>query len=562
MDAIQYVLGNLHWFVVLIGALVFFHELGHFAVAKACGIKVLRFSLGFGPRLLAFTYGETEYSISLLPLGGYVKMLGEGTEADEIDAGEQHRAFANTALWQRTLVVLAGPVANFILSTVIYLCMFVGPHTFGDNKLGVVTVGDPAWQAGIRPGDRIVAVFGKPVIRWEDLRDAIIAHPNEDFSLTYKRADKLYDTTLKTQSRAEENAFQEQESRGKIGVSLMYLLPQVAVVDPTSPAAQAGVQTGDTIEAVDGQPVQAWYEVHDLLAAKGMGAAVQLRLRRAGASHEATVTPATPVPGLPADLLTSADVSGGYTGLTCRNTLVTAVDADTPAAKAGLQPGDRLLSIGITAPNGPTTTRAVGVWEVDLATFGVDARSELTLTWQRGRSIQQQTLHLLAQTHRDDLKNQQTTYVLGAHNDPGTTDQFTYQRPVGLVEALGESLHQVGADMTLIATGVRKMAQGALPMSSMGGPIMLFVIAEHSAKQGMMQFSHTLAMVSVNLGMLNLLPVPMLDGGHLLFFLIEAITRRPPSIKMREYANALGLALVLGLMVMVFKNDLGRFIFN
>ena len=145
----MYILQNLHWFVILIGALVFFHELGHFLVAKACRVRVLRFSLGFGPKLLSFERSGTIYQISLLPLGGYVKMLGEAPGA-EVPSDERQWAFAERPLWQRTAIVLAGPVFNFMLAYVVYVTMFVGVHTFGATKLGVVSVGDPAWEAGLR----------------------------------------------------------------------------------------------------------------------------------------------------------------------------------------------------------------------------------------------------------------------------------------------------------------------------------------------------------------------------------------------------------------------------
>lgn len=562
MSSAVYILSNMPYFILLIGALVFFHELGHFAVAKACGIKVTRFSLGFGPRLFKFTYGETEYTLSLLPFGGYVKMLGEGV-GNEAEGADSARAFSNKPLLHRCAVVLAGPVANFILAVVIYFCMFIGPHTFGDTKLGVVTEGEPAWQAGIRPGDRIVAVFNKPIAQWEDLRDAIIAHPDQNLQVTYERDNKRIDTMVQTQSRHEQNAFQEQESRGKIGVSLMYLRPQLAVVDSQSPAAKAGIKTGDLITAVNGHAVQAWFEVKRAVAEADPKAPMALTLRRGTSDINVTLTPEAPLADLPQELYGSADVPGGYTGLTNRNALIVRVDKDTPAAKAGLQAGDRLLSVAIKAPNAAPIVRNIGMWEVDLAPIGFDPKSELTLTYQRERTVAHQSLFLAAEHRSDDLKNEQTSYVMGAYNDSlATTSTYTYDRPIYPIEALGESVKQVGEDMTMIATGIKKMFQGALPVSSMGGPIMLFVIAERSASQGRSYFLRTLCMVSVNLGMLNLVPVPVLDGGHLLFFAIEAITRRTPSIKIREYANLIGLGLVLMLMVLVFKNDLMRFVIS
>lgn len=557
----QYVLANLHWFLLLIGALVFFHELGHFAVAKACNIRVLRFSLGFGPRLFNVRFGETEYSLSLFPLGGYVKMYGEGPNS-EIEEAEKNRAFAYKPLWQRTAVVLAGPVANFILAIVVYTCMFTGPHVFGDTKLGVVTMNGPAWLAGLRPGDKIIAVNHEPVDRWEQLRDAISDRPNQTLDLTYERGGQKTDVRVHVGARLQPNAFAQSEEHGQVGVSLVYLKPILSVVDTLSPAALAGLKSGDSIESVNRVPVAAWHEVRERLGALPADLEVQLGVVRDGQHLQIGLHPIRTFPqGLAEDRFSSADVQGGYTGLVNQDVVVKKIESNTPAQRIGLQAGDRLLSLAITTPDGNTTRREVGVWEVDLANFGLDARSELTLSYQRGRQVLQHGLHLQAKTEQDMMNNPQTSYVFGASNDAAALSDYTYERGVGVFEAMYEATLQVGEDMSLVAMGVGKMLQGALPVSSMGGPMMLFVIAEHSAKQGSRQFLRTLSVISINLGMLNLLPIPLLDGGHLLFFAIEAIMRRPPSLRVREYANMVGMAFVLMLMLLVFKNDFTRFLF-
>jgi regulator of sigma E protease len=555
----SYILQNVHWFILLIGALVTFHELGHFLVAKAFNVKVLRFSLGMGPRLLAVRRGETEYTVSLLPLGGYVKMLGDVPGA-EIPADEAARAFSNKPVWQRTFIVAAGPMANFLLALIVYFGMFVGPHTFGDTRLGVVTQNEPAWNAGVRPGDKVVAVGGQPVDRWDDLREAIASRPDSSLALSYERHGVRHDVQLVTQARDEENAFQETETRGKIGVSLQYLKPLLGVVDPQSPAAKAGLQTGDVITSVNGTPVGAWHEVRELVAALPPTGPLTVVVQRGDAPVTATLTPEAPAPGLPTDIFSAADMPGGYTGLVNKDALVAKVDAGTPAAGAGVQVGDRLLELTIKTPDGREVRRPVGVWGVDLTTIGLDTKSDLVLTYQRGREVFTRSLRLQAREEKDEFKNVRTTYVFGAQNDPDVLDTYTFERQVDAMEALVEAVRQVGDDMTLIGRGIAKIVQGNLPLNTMGGPIMLFVIAEKSAKRGWQYFLRTLAMISVNLGMLNVLPIPVLDGGHLLFFGIEAVSRRPPSIRTREVANVVGLALLLLLMVLVFRNDFLRFV--
>ena len=562
----MYILQNFHWFVLLIGALVFFHELGHFLVAKAFNVKVVKFSLGFGPKLVAFTYGETQYTISLLPLGGYVKMVGESP--DELEEGEDRsRSLGARPLWQRSLVVLAGPAFNLLLALVVYMGMFIGPHTFGDTRLGIVTEGDQAWAAGIRPGDRIVAVNSTPIDRWDALREAIASHPNDTLQLTYVRGDVTSTVAVQTGSRQEQDAFDQPLSRGKMGVSLQYVLPVVAVVDPQSPAAAAGVRTGDTIVRVGNTPVGAWHEVRaGIERAQGQGT-LTLEVLRDGQPHSVTIVPGPYPQGLDEPVFSAADVPGpnGYTGLVSKDVTVAQVDPNTPAARANLEVGDRLLALTLFEPDHPerpAVRRLIGVWNIDLVAFGMDTKARMTLTVQHGSTVRDVPVDLEIHDENDELRNAHRTYVFGAQNDAELMGTYTYERPVGVMEAFVEASKQVGEDMSLIGRGIGKIVQGDIPMANMGGPIMLFVIAEKSAKRGWDSFMRALAMTSVNLGLLNILPIPVLDGGHLLFFGIEAVTRRPPSVKVREWANTIGLGLLLLLMVVVFRNDVMRFLFH
>lgn len=562
-----YVLQNAHWFVLLIGALVFFHELGHFVVAKAFDVKVVRFSLGFGPKLLGFRRGETEYTVSLLPLGGYVKMVGE--EPGEVTAQDQGRALSQKPLWQRSAIVLAGPLANFVLALVVYVAMFIGPQTFGDTRLGIVTPGEPAYNAGLRPGDRIVAVGGQEVTRWDEVQAAIAARPNAPLDVTYARNGVRTTVVVKTESRPEVDAFNQLADRGKAGVSLMYVRPVLGIVDPQGPAARAGLVDGDLVVEVGDRPVGAWHEVRSELLAQAIGGApVRLTVQRGEARHKVLLQPG-PYPkglsGADAERFSDANLLGpvGYTGLVSRNVVVAKLDPASPAARAGLRVGDRLRTLIVTR-SAPTATsaerRAIGVWEVDLAAFGLDNTTELALEVQRGVEVATVAVRLQAQDDTDEFKQVHHSYVLGAQNDGVSLGTYTYEAPVGPVLALTQASKQVGDDMTMIGRGIVKMVRGDIPLKSMGGPIMLFVIAEKSAKRGWQSFGRALAMTSVNLGMLNVLPVPVLDGGHLLFYAVEAITRRPPSPRLREVGHMIGLGLILLLMVVVFRNDIGRFL--
>ncbi|MBN1960874.1 MAG: RIP metalloprotease RseP [Deltaproteobacteria bacterium] len=556
----MYVLQNLHWVILLIGALVFFHELGHFIVAKILKVKVLKFSLGFGPRILGFKRGETEYVISLLPLGGFVKMLGE-TPGAEVAPEEVTRSFAAKPWWQRALIVVAGPTFNFILAFVVYCFMFTGTQTFGSTKLGIVMQGDPAFVAGLRPGDTITAINDEVVERFEQLRELIGNQPDKKLKITFIRNGISSQVELTTQAHQEKNIFGETETTGRIGISPQYVKPLLGVVDNKSPAAIAGLKTGDLVTKVAGKAIETFYELQQAILATASEQSIELTIKRSDKELQLSLMPQPTPEALTAYKAGTADTSWGYTGIVSQDVIVTRVDEETPAAKLGLKPGDRLLELRADKEDEQSTVRQIGVWNVDLAAFqGSDARQKFLLTYQRDRQVITAPLTLAEHTDQDELKNKRTQYIFGAYNANDLLGFYTIDRFIMPHTAILEALKQVVQDTTLIGKGITKMISGSLSIDTLGGPIMLFVIAEKSAKQGIDAFMRVLAVISVNLGVLNLLPIPVLDGGHLLFFGIEAVRRRPVPLHTRELANMIGLIILVLLMVVVLKNDFLRYV--
>ncbi len=557
-------------FVVFIGPLIFFHELGHFIVAKLCDVKVLRFSMGFGPKLFGFVRGETEYWVSALPLGGYVKMLGDAPGV-EIPPEDAPRAFSNRPLWQRSVIAAAGPAFNFLLAIVVYFAVALGTQTLLDTRVGVVNRGDPAWAAGLRPGDRITAIDGEPATEWSHVLERVSTKPGQPLSITYERQGAVHTMELVARSDSDKNMFDETEARGRVGIAPYYVKPVVAIVDAESPAAQAGVHTDDRIERVGNIEVAAWHEVRDAVRRIPQGEPVHLTLSRAKAQAgdaalesrerlEVTFTPAAPITGLDPEVFSAADTTGGYTGLVSKEVVAVKVEADTAAAAAGIAQGDRMLKVAFDEA-GKRVERDVGTWLVDLET-SENSHLPLTfdLTFQRGREVLSAAVTLKATQEKDELKNEHTRRIFGATNDTSTVDSYTFERKVGPVAAVRQALADTGFATTLIGKGLLKLATGDIPIKSMGGPIMLAVIAEKSAKRGLDPFLRMMALISVNLALLNLLPVPVLDGGHLLMFGIEGVRRRPPSLRFREIANTVGLVLLILLMIVVFHNDIMRFV--
>jgi len=347
--------------IVVLGLLIFLHELGHFAVAKWSGVMVQRFSLGFGPRLLAWTSGETEYAISAVPLGGYVKMLGEDPE-EEVPASEMLRAFSYQALWKRLAIVIAGPAMNLITAFVAFTLVF--------------------------------ALYGAGT-------------PSD--------------------------------------------LPKIGGVVENMAASKAGLARGDTVTAIEGKEIASWEQLSDTVRASG-GAPLHFEVRHEDGSTDTKVV--------------------------------------TPEEKPERSP------------------------------FGEEIGKAYLIGIERSVEI----------------------------------------APVGLTSAVGLGAYQTYFWVKMTLLSVVKIFQGAVSPRDLGGPLLIVKAAGQQAQLGLEYLIRFLGLISVNLGVLNLLPIPVLDGGHPLFFGFEAVRGRPLAIRHREMAQQVGLFLLLALMVFVVYNDISRIV--
>jgi regulator of sigma E protease len=429
--------------IVMLGILVFVHELGHFCVAKFCGIKVLKFSLGFGPRLLSKQWGETEYMICAIPLGGYVQMLGEGGgeqgEAAELSAEEAARSFARQPVSKRMAVIAAGPFMNLALPFLILpLAYLVGVNLPAYLEqppcVGYVVPASEAAEAGFQSGDCILEVGGTPVDVWTDTGPALISSAGQDLVFKVAREGRELELAL-----APGNGSLE-------GLQAIGLLPRqeavIGAVSPQMPAAEAGMQEGDRILAIGDHAVDSWYDLKEIIQETG-GQQVPFRVIRNG---EVLTVPITP----------------------------------------RQEAADGSFLIGI-APQQPTLFKRFPLTEAISA--GAD-----------------RTLELI--------------------------------------------------DLTLVF--IQKLFAGHVSTSNIGGPITVVQIAGQAAQTDVSSILSVLAFLSIQLGILNLLPIPILDGGHLFFNFFELIFRKPLSMRAREIAQQIGLVLLILLMVLAFYNDIVR----
>ena len=556
------------YFLLLVGVLVVIHELGHFAAAKLLDVKVLRFSIGYGRPLVRVKLRDTEYQIAAFPLGGYVRILGvEGDDrggertadrpADRLaPRGDAGRSFASRPLWQRLVIVFAGPAANLVLPVVIYFVFFAGHSVLPAAVIGDVFDGGAAARAGLEPGDRVLEIDGRPVRYWEEIETAVRSSPGKELHLRVSRNGKVFErylTPLEETVRYRDGAVRLQ---GRVGITHAPFAPLVGVIDGDSPAARAGLATGDLIISIDGQPVRNWSDVqHHLGRFARRTSLVYFR------GHE--------LPGAPqiellsagfADLVPDTQLDATlnrqtYTGLERAEMFVAHVDAGSPAGAAGLRPGDL-----VTALDGVPVAHWV---DLDQRLQAQPSRT-FRLTWKRatGRTTETMSADLTQvwRKHLDDYGHTVTRLVFGARNDVDRGAGATIAIEGRFGFALGKALERTHETISTMVSGFFQILGGDSPGDALGGPLMMYRVASVSGNQGWDSFLLMLALISINLGLINLLPVPMLDGGHLLVFALDAAGRRPLSMRARERVQLAGL-IVLGLItVLALRNDVMRYL--
>jgi regulator of sigma E protease len=531
-------------FVFLLSVLIFVHELGHFLVAKACGVRVLKFSLGFGPTIglgrfrLSWRKGPTEYVIAWFPLGGFVKMLGENPEEGEDPelAAHPDEALGSRPTWQKLAIVFAGPTMNLLLPVLV----FVGTLAVGIPRpapvVGMVEPASPASQAGVEPGDRILAVAGEPVHWWDQVDDAVRAAAGRTLHLELERAGRTLELPLAVVARPGFDEFGQVQDVGWSGLRFPRLRAMLGIPDEGTPGFAAGLRSGDEVVAVDGAPVDDWESFAAAYAAAHQGA-VRLELHRGDPPQTLQVQ----VPAL-------GDVAA--LGAVPASALVSYVRPGSPADRAGLQAGDLLLMVN----GGPLrsfesfrdTVQTGGGHPLDLVVTRDGQRREVRVTPE------------LVSTDVG-LGIQEPRYMVGIAADPavevGALGLDQERNPLrALPRAVGMT---VDVTRTFLA-GLGKVLTGEVSRRQIAGPIGIAEIAGRAFQRGWETYLSIMVLISVNLGILNLLPIPILDGGQALIFAVEGVRRAPLSLRTREIFQQIGFTVLVLLMGLAFWNDLSR----
>lgn len=527
-----------------------FHELGHFFFAKIFGVKAEIFSVGFGPRIISKQWGETEFRLSAIPLGGYVKLLGEDSQS-ELPEAEKKRSLNYQPPWKRFLIYFGGPFFNFILAILVFMIILAVGEEQIASVVGRVVPGSYAEIHGFKPGDKILEVNGKPVTRFVDVAMEIHDHPGEamNFEIQRKGQSKRESLQVKTASEDGYSLYGEEKLVGKIDGLLPFgRTAQVGVSNPKSLAGQLGIATGDVVTDFAAQKVNSWEEVEELYSNHPRGSAIGFSIQsKDGARHDYVLTKS---------LQASGDIGADW-GLLSSEMFVEQVVDGSPAQKAGIQKGDRIVKLD----DRPLRS----FYELkESIQVSAQADGKVDVSWERSGEVLSKTIEPTATRDKDPLLKTITTFTIGI------MPKIEFTNPDVVIEKIWNPFQLVWTatyrmlDFTaknLVA--ITKMIRGDVSLATLGGPIMIGKLAGDSIERGLNSFLNTLAILSVGLGILNLLPIPVLDGGHLLLLTIEAIRRRPLTVRQMEVVQQIGLSIILLIMVIVIRNDLSRLpIFN
>lgn len=541
---------DLVYFALLCSVLIFVHELGHFVWAKIFGVKVLTFSIGFGPKIIRLRGRETEYCVGLLPLGGFVKMLEENRQ-EPVLPEDAKRTFESKALWKRAIIVLAGPAMNVLFPVLLYFAVFVGETNFSPPTVGVVLAGHPA-EGRLQPGDRILEVDGERIYTFSQLRRIVNKSPNRELALTVFRDKERVEVLITPQKRLVEKPLEIVDPVGEIGIGPSRPAAVIGISRPNSPAYRAGLRTFDVVTEVRGKPVGTFADLEKALAAN-RGETVPVTYLRPVvvkdalqnladlAVYESGVAALTPEVGN-ADLVER-------TGIEHADLYIADVPEGSAEWEAGLRPGDRIVELdGVEVP----------AWSTFEERLFEDASRPHELTWNRDGQRMSGRIELRREIWIDEYGSERPRFFMRASHWSPVIPEPRVENPRAIRDAALQAVEETYDVVRFIVVGIVRVIEGKVNISTLGGPITIYDVVGEESRKGVSYFIWAMAVISINLGLINLLPIPVLDGGHLLFFGFEAILRKPLPLRVREIASLLGLLVLIGLMGVAFKNDLER----
>lgn len=562
--------------LILLAVLIVFHELGHFLFAKMLGVKVLVFSLGFGPKLFSFKIGDTEYRLSAIPLGGYVRMFGESLD-EELTEEEKKKSFIHQAIWRKSLIAFAGPFFNFILPVILFFFLLVGKEQVYAPTVGTLSRDSVAEKAGLMPDDRVMAVNGHKVETFSDLAEQIANKPGQELIFTVKRPHVQNELTIKLTPEAKpaQSPFEKGKVIGRIGI-MPAIEKAIVVVDPHSEFFKAGLRDFDEIKSINGHSIESVQALRQAL--KEPSQKLDLRVQRKDSEQELSleVIPVKKsqnkapnvqiVNNLGHDQVSQDSLNDliakssqkvaedlymwRNSGLSSAKGTIVKIKPLSTASTLGLELNDRVVAVDGEKISTDQELEHSLVRDIK-------APHVLGLITHDGQA--KVIIFRLADNLEENVKlDPDLISIFGISTAPVFKPGESFTRTVGPIEALRRATAQTIAIGYMTIKSLWMLITGEVPASQIGGPIMIFDVAQQAAHKGLSYYIFIMCLLSVNLGLLNLLPIPALDGGHLLLFGIEAIQRKQLTPKTRAIATQIGLALLLALMALAIFNDLYR----
>ncbi len=532
-------------FVLLLGLLIFVHELGHFSVAKWCGVRVEVFSLGFGKKIFSFQRGFTTYCISLIPLGGYVKMFGDELNAQLSDEDKQH-SFTHKPVSKRIAIVLAGPLMNFFFAILIFsIVAFLGEEVRAPI-IGDLNPKSKSFEVGLRPGDKVLKVGSEPVTNWDEFQELLNKNTGRSSDVFVQRHgfENPVSVPLTPVARPNPNILSLDSSVGDLeGLTFFSKAPVVGIRLGT-PADKAGLKTGDRILSINGADVKHYRDL-DTMMIPYQGQEVTFAVER-------SPVPDSPKPEkleIKANFRTFASIS--VLGFESSELYLFKVVPNSPAEKAGLKAGDRIVKIDQLEP---------AVWEEVLETVrSYKGDRPLEISVLRGGESHAFRISPEMTSHMSVQGTEERRFTIGINPWIALANPETLVRPItnpiaGLVRG-AERTWDVSV-MTVVS--FLRLFQNKISPRNIGGVISIGQAAHETLKMGLAQYLTMMGAISVNLFILNLLPIPVLDGGHLLFYSIEALKGSPLNMRKMEIAQQVGLFMLMSLMVFALFNDVSR----
>lgn len=531
--------------VLLLGIVVLVHEFGHFIVARLCGVRVDVFSIGFGRPLLKKKRGDTEYRISMIPLGGYVKMLGESTsEENEVEEKDLPLAFSSKKWWQKVLIVCAGPVFNLVFAFLVL--MFVACFMFSapSSVLEFVSPDGAAYAAGISDGDRITKINGEDIAVWDDI-PSILAPMSEsgecggisvEVEKAFTKEIKTY--TVHPKKGSFTDPFGDEHVRCELGVVRSPREPRIFLLKEFP-----GLENGDVVLSVDGEKVSRYYELAERIK-KPFKSMVVIRDKKEVKVDFSEKTAAEEDGGIRSEGLNIA-----YGGL-----VIASVKPESYSEKVGVKKGDFITSVNgseITAPfqfySIMGKLKEGDPVKLSLIRDGEPLDIEFTASFDE------------KENEMTGMRDKRINWVAPFDYDPFVKESYARRRNL-LTFPLRYAAEELADAVTMTFKGLAYMISGRVSTKGLGGPIMIFDISKRAADAGFRYFLAIMAVISINLGLINLFPIPVLDGGYVVIYTLEGIIGRAVPAKIKEKALMVGLFLLCALMVFAIFNDFTRYI--